>query len=330
VSQPLVVVSYGADAAMEQATREALGPDVELVYSTRMSEDERRDAITRAEALLTWSLEHELPEEMLEGAKELRFLQLLSAGVDHVDLGRVPEQVVIASNVGAYAEPMAEHVMAMALSCAKRLPLRQAGLARGEFDQRSLSLTLDGAVCGIVGFGGIGKATARLMRAFGAEIWAINTSGSTDEPVSFVGTMSDLDRVFAGSDVLVLSVPLKRSTHGLISAHELSLMKPTAILVNVARGEIVDQRALYEHLKANPECWAAIDTWWDEPAVRRAFRTDYPFLELPNVIGSPHNSPLVASGITHAVQCAAQNVRRYLDGAEPAGIVRREEYVEEG
>ena len=142
---------------------------------------------------------------------------------------------------------------------------------------------LRGAVCGILGFGGIGQAVAQLMRAFGARIHAVNTSGPTSEPVDWVGTLGQLDELLAVTDVLVIAIPLTAVTRGLIGPRELGLMKPSATLVNVARGAIVDERALYRHLRANAGFSAAIDAWWDEPRGRARFRPL--FLKLPNVLG---------------------------------------------
>ena len=259
----------------------------------------------------------------------LRFVQLLSAGADGTDFAAIPEQVTLASNVGAYAEPIAEHVVAMTLALARRLPQRHAALARGEFNQADPLLTLNGAVCAILGFGGIGQATARLLRPFGARIYAVNSSGRTSEPVDFTGTLAGLDQVLAAADVLVVALPLTTATRGLIGARELALMKDTAIMVIVSRAAIVDERALYEHLRGHPAFGAGIDAWWHEPGTAgpgSGFSTAYPFLDLPNVIGSPHNSGIVPGVLPSAARQAAMNVHRYLRGEAVTGVVRREDY----
>jgi phosphoglycerate dehydrogenase-like enzyme len=297
------------------------------VFLHGRSDAEFRETLRHAEVLIGWHLGEELPSGALREAPGLRFIQLLSAGADSVNYVALPEWLMLAGNVGAYAAPMAEHVMAMALALAKRLPQQHAALARGEFRMWEPLLVLDGAVCGILGFGGIGRATARLMRAFGVRIHAVNTSGRTSEPVEFVGTLADLGRVLAAADVLVLSLPLIRATRGLIGARELGLMKPTAILVNVSRAAIVDERALYEHLRDHPEFCVGIDTWWQEPGPGSAFAARYPFFDLPNVIGSPHNSGVVEGALQVGACRAAENVRRFLDGDAVMGVVRREDYL---
>src|SRR5260370_8829002 len=123
----------------------------------------------------------------------------------------------------------------MTLSLAKRLPQRHAALAAGRFDKWAPSLTLDGAICAILGLGGIGTATARLMTAFGARIYGVNRRGRAGAPAEFVGTLADLDRVLAVADVLVISAPLTPAPPGLLGKRGFALMKPTPLLLNLAR-----------------------------------------------------------------------------------------------
>ena len=165
------------------------------------------------------------------------------------------------------------------------------------------------------------------MRAFGARILAINTSGQTDEPVDFIGTTRDLQQVLSRADIVVISMPLSNSTRGLIGAEQLSWMKEDAILVNVARGEIIDEHALYEHLRTHPQFKAGIDAWWVEPFRHGRFAMNEPFLALPNVLGSPHNSGMVPQALLDATRDAVENVLKFLDGQPIKGVFRREDYL---
>lgn len=323
----LVAVSYPANPAYARINAEILADEAEIVYTYELDDAGRRQVLRRAEVLLAWELPAELPAGALRDAPRLRFVQLLSAGVDAVDFPAVPERLLVASNAGAYAGAMSEHVLAMTLSLAKRLPQRHAALAAGRFDKWQPALVLDGAICGILGLGGIGIATARLMAAFGALIYAVNRTGRTSEPVEFAGTLADLDLVLAAADVLVISLPLTLATRGLLGQREFALMKPTAIVVNVARGPIIDQGALYEFLREHPQAGAGIDTWWQEPAADDPFRTDYPFFDLPNLLGSPHSSSIVPGTMMSGARLAALNARRYLRGEVLTGLVRRADYI---
>jgi len=326
----LVAVSYPADDEFARINTGILDDSARVVFLHGRPEEEFRAAMRQADVLIGWHLGEELPAGPWPDSPRLRFIQLLSAGADAVDFAALPQRLTLASNVGAYATTMAEYVMAVTLSLARRLPQRHADLARGDFRMWERVLTLDGAVCAILGFGGIGQATACLMRAFGARIHAVNTSGRTSEPVEFIGTLADLDRVLAAADVLVVALPLTNDTRGLIGARELRLTKPAAILVNVGRAAIVDERALYEHLRDQPEFCAGIDTWWHEPGADgpgSGFSTSYPFFDLPNVIGSPHNSGVTDGALQAGAARAAENVRRFLRGEAVIGVARREDYL---
>jgi phosphoglycerate dehydrogenase-like enzyme len=231
----------------------------------------------------------------------------------------------VAANGGAYAEPMAEHALGMALAAAKRLLVEHAALAEGEFNQQRNNKMLAGGVCGIFGFGGIGVATARLMRAVGMKVHAINRRGHSDAEVDRIGGVDQLDTLLAASDVLIISAPLTRSTRGIFDAAALAKMKPDAILINLARGELIDEAALFAHLQAHPQFVACIDAWWIEPIRHGRFAMDQPFMTLPNVIGSPHNSASIAAGRIVALRRAVENCRRAMVGETPWFLVREEE-----
>jgi phosphoglycerate dehydrogenase-like enzyme len=127
------------------------------------------------------------------------------------------------------------------------------------------------------------------------------------------------------ADVLVISAPLTRATYGLIGADELRRMKDDAILVNLARGEIVQERPLYDHLVQHPRFVACIDVWWVEPVRHGEFRIEQPFLELPNVIGSPHNSAQGTGAHDVSLRRAVENCRRALTGERLLHVIGPDE-----
>jgi phosphoglycerate dehydrogenase-like enzyme len=322
-----LVVTYTIGEAKRALLKEIFGEEARLSFLTDMPSGLREQTLVAANVLLSWNLPKELGPSELGLLTNVRMIQLLSAGADHVPFTGLPPGIVIASNVGAYADPMAEHVLAMTLALAKNLSRGHQSLARGEFNQSTLNRRLRGCTCGIIGLGGIGRATARLMRALGARIYAVNTSGRTEDPVEFIGTLNDLQRVLSSSDVVVISLPLAKATRGLIGRRELEWMKPNAILINVARGDIIDEGALYHHLLNHPDFLVGIDAWWTEPFRSGEFRTNYPFLTLPNVLGSPHNSAMVPGMAGEGTVRAAENVKHFLKGEPPVGVVKRDDYV---
>ena len=315
---PKLLVTYEAGDASREIIEEAAGDELDVTYLDDVADGDRSTALKSADALLAMNTAKELEPGEVELIGGARLVQFIASGVDFVPLGDLPETLTIASNGGAYAEPMAEHAVMMTLAALKRLTVEQDKMKAATFDQFEPNRMLSGSVCGILGFGGIGKATARLMRAFGAKVHAINRSGSTDEPVDWIGTDADLGQLLEASDVLILSLPLTPASERLIGKPELARMKPDAVLVNLARGEIIDETALYEHLTANPVFWACIDAWWIEPVRHGRFEMAHDFLARPNVIASPHNSASVHGWRKVSLGRAVANIRRVLiDGQEP-------------
>jgi glycerate dehydrogenase len=321
-----IVIAPSLNEAKRSIVKGILGKDVRVIFLADMPSGLREQTLIGATALLTWNLRKELGSSEFALLKRTELIQLVTAGADHVPFGELSPATVVACNPGAYAEPIAEHVLAMTLALEKNLVREHQKLVQGKFDQSAYNRMLRGSVCGVLGFGGIGQATARLLRCLGMRIHAVNTTGRTEEPVEFIGTLKDIRQVLSSSDVVVISLPLTRATRGLIGSRELGWMKPDAVLINVARGDIIDEGALYEHLRAHPGFKAGIDTWWIEPFSFGEFRTKYPFLTLSNVVGSPHNSAIAPGVNKEATRRAAANIMRFLRGEPLTGVVRREDY----
>jgi glycerate dehydrogenase len=295
------------------------------IWLSELDDQARMTALGTATAILARDTGKELRAHEPALLGNVRLVQFMTAGVDHIPLSQLPPHVPIANNGGAYADAMAEHALAMTLAAAKRLLIEHNALIGGAFNQFTPNRTLRGKTCAILGFGGIGIATSGLMRGLGMRIHAINRSGRTAEPVDWIGTQNDLATMLRAADVLVIAAPLTRRTIGMLGAAELALMKPDAILVNLARGELVDEAALFAHLGSHAEFFACIDAWWVEPVRHGTFRMDHPFLTLPNVIGSPHNSASVPGNYEGGLRNALANVARVIAGQPARGLVGEEE-----
>lgn len=316
-----LAVAFAVRPAERAVIADAIAAAAEVVYLADLDDAGRINALHDACAILARNTDQDLRPGEAQHIHSARLIQFLTAGIDFVKLSALPAGIPVASNGGAYAEPMAEHGLAMVLAAAKRLLPEHAALARGEFNQFTRNKTLASKVCGILGFGGIGTASARLMRTMGMRIHAINRRGQSEEPTDWIGPVSALDTMLVNSDVLVVCTPLTPATQDLIGARELALMKPDAILLNLGRGEIIQEAPLFAHLQTHPDFYACIDAWWVEPVRHGTFRTNFPFLSLPNVVGSPHNSASVPGITGAALQRAITNIRRALAGEAPRYVV---------
>lgn len=316
-----LLVTLDGKAEVRAVIERVIGSAAQVTYLSDVASEARAQALSTAQVVIARNTAHELRQGEAALLANARLIQFVTAGVDYIPLADLPVHIPIACNGGAYAEPMAEHAVAMAFAAAKRLLVEHKKLEQGAFDQFRLNRMLRGAVCGILGFGGIGVEVARVMKALGLKVHAINRRGAAAETVDWIGTPDRLDELLAASDVLIITVPLTKATERMIGARELELMKRDAILINLARGEIVDEAALYQHLRATPTFTACIDAWWIEPVRHGSFRMDQPFLELPNVIASPHNSASAAGWRDIALTRAVENARRACLGEQPWHLV---------
>lgn len=309
-----------------------LSRHAEVIEGWKLGEDSVRRQLPEVEVVVLLGWPAFMTPEGLSLMRRLKLVQTLMVGVNHVPFRDLPRGVTVCSNAGAFSLEVGEHAWALLLAAAKKVvqthdAIRAGGRSIASFrEDVKGTLVLDGKTIGIVGFGGIGREVSRYARAFGMSVTAFNRSRKASPGVKFVHGKKGLQQLLGSSDVVLLSVPLTMETEGLIGERELRLMKSQAILVNVARGDIVDQAALYAHLTANPSFTYATDAWWFKGG-RETLETENPLAQLPNFVGTPHTSGPTGLAGGRPYRTAVENVIRYLRGERPANVVDRSDYL---
>jgi len=297
--------------------------------------DEREQA--RVLPLIDCLYSHGWPKALDAGKisrmTSLRLYQAGNAGVNNVRFDLLDKKVVVCSNAGGYSDEVAEFAIGLMLAAGKGIvkferQLRAGVYARQRLDDLGRQVAFfRGKTIGIVGYGGIGRSTARLAKSFGMKILAFGRHPSDDKGVRLLRGRAGLLRLLRDSDVVVLAVPLTKATKGMIGREELAAMRPSATLVNVARGEVVDKEAVYDHLVKNQGFVYATDVWWPDKEGAESFSPDLPFLELENFIGTPHASGPTAIISGTVARGVVENLTRYFKGKPLRNVVDRAEYA---
>jgi len=271
------------------------------------------------------------PERITRMAR-LRFIQSGMAGVNHIPFKHLGKRVMVSSNAGGFSTGVAEFALALMLAAAKRVVKLDLALRTGEFDHTQVAnlyrevVILRGRTLGILGYGGIGRSVGSMGIALGMNLMAFSRHPSPGGDVQVSHGGEGLLRVLRKSDAVVIALPLSKLTVGLIGAAELAAMKRDAILVNVARAEIVDEEALYEHLSKNGQFTYATDVWQIKRG-RETYASKFPFVKLPNFIGTPHVAGGSAASTGEPGKAANENLLRYLRGEAPQNVVDPSEYI---
>jgi len=257
-------------------------------------------------------------------------VQVPGAGLDRVDRGALGPETALANAYG-HDVGIAEYVMGAMLALARNFCRIDASLRQGRWESVwsgtpvPLWSELAGKTLGIVGYGRIGQAVARRALAFDMEVMAIRRDASRPDPHGLVYLRGPeaLDDVLARADVLALTLTLTPDTRGLIDARALALMKPTAVLINVARGEVVDEDALYEALSGGALAGAALDVWYRYPQGSTPTLPGHrPFHTLPNVLMTPHVSGWTEGMMEARATVIAENIHRVARGEAPVNLIR--------
>ncbi len=308
----------------KRTLEENLPEDVQLVFMENNEEEGLLREITDAEVFVGYKL----TKPLIDTAKKLRHIQIPWTGFN--DLGAEfleGRDDITVSNSHANSQAIAEHAVALLLAASKLLTQRDRGMRSGDWSTRYEdvnSVWLTDRTTAIIGYGAIGKKVARMMKhGFNNRILAIKrTPLKSDDLAEFVGGMEDLDSVLPQADFVVVAVPLTNETRRLITAKQFELMRENTVIVNIARGEVIDEEALYSALKERKIHSAGIDVWYNYPrGEQRVVKQNYPFEELDNIVMTPHSAFKVEKRERVFLSDIVTNLQRLYEGKEPINRV---------
>ena len=250
-------------------------------------------------------------------AQQLRWIQSTSAGMEHL---RNPELIardlIITNASGVHAPAVVETAWALTLAVARNIPTFVRQQQEHLWKWGPLR-DMDGAIAGVIGLGGIGQRYARIAKAFGMRVLAVDPHfQSNPQHVEELWKMDQLPRLLEQSDVVLISCPSTKETQHLLDREKLSLMKPTAILVNIARGGIADETALADALRAGRLAGAGLDVCETEP-----LPADSPLWDVPNLVLTPHCAGLSSHRTRRVTDLFCENLRRYTNGETLLNVI---------
>jgi phosphoglycerate dehydrogenase-like enzyme len=284
-------------------------PQVEVVYSAKKRDDD--DALRNADVMIGWAL----PPEQLHAAKSLRWIYSITAAVDQFLYPKLISSEIALTNAGSVHGPVvAEHAIAMLLALAKRLPSavryqeRRKWAMEAIWSESPRPREVRGATLVVVGLGSIGAEIASMAGAMKMHVIGVREHPERGGAQEVVG-VDALDSVLARADFVVLAAPLTERTRHLIDAQRLQLFKPSAFLINVSRGALVDEAALVKALRGRKIAGAALDVFEQEPLSRWS-----PLWKMPQVLITPHTAFLTENVWRRHFKVFAANLKRFIAG----------------
>lgn len=252
-----------------------------------------------------------MPAEVIRACPKLKFIDVAFTGVDHVGLDAAKEQNIAVSNASGYSnEAVAELVLGMVLSMARNLRQVENRCRDGGTKDGLVGWELKGKTVGIIGLGKIGSRTAQLFHAFGCQVLAQSRTRHDDAP-DYIRQVSQ-EELLRQSDIVVLHCPLNDSTRGLINEEKLAMMKPTALLINVARGPVVDETALAAALKEGVIAGACLDVFDKEPPLDQKTA----ILHAPNTLVTPHVAFATRESMSLRAEIVFENLANWMEGRQ--------------
>mgnify|MGYP003997289341 CR=1 FL=1 len=258
-------------------------------------------------------------KELLSSLPKLKLLCTRSVGSNHIDLGYCHSKGIVVCHVPDYgSHVIAEHVFALLLSTLRHIPEADRKVENGEFDYHGLrGVSLRGKTIGIVGTGKIGRKTAQIAAGFGMNIVAVDKCRTIElEDLLHVRYM-ELDQLLAESDIITLHLPAIKETHHMIDAHAFSLMKDGVVLVNTARGELIDSAALLDALNSGKVRYALLDVLEHE----HNFEENKELIAHKSVVSTPHIAFYAEESMRNMYEDCFDSIDEYQSGKDPTHIV---------
>ncbi len=294
---------------------EPLGLRAHIVFGAEIARI--RADLANAEVLYVWGHPHDPWDRVLDAAPALRWVHYTGAGAEHLLTSRfVGSRIQLTNSRGVHTAAVAELAIALLLGLAKHLPRRVRAQASHEWTQE-LNAGVSGSTVLVIGLGSIGSAVARAARGLGMHVIGVRRSTRPSRWAHEVVSLADLDAVLSRAEYVVLCAPETEATRGLLDATRLQRMQRGAMLVNVARGGLVDESALVDALRAGHLGGAGLDVFAQEPLDRQS-----PLWDMPNVLITPHY-PNVHGWERPTVQRFIDNALRFLDGRPLRDVVHK-------
>ena len=303
-----------AGTPLEEHSR-ALADRVEWHFTRPGSEADTIARIKDSDAIINIRSSVQFTRNVLTACPRLKLLSVWGTGVDHVDLAAAAELGITVANTPGYGAPyVSEHALALAMAVSRRIVendrrIREGGWTAGFIDE------LYNKTLGVVGAGAIGRRMIQLGQGIGMKVIAWTSNPTAQRAAEYGVPFVPLEELLTRSDVVSLHVALTPQTVGFIGREQLALMKYNAILVNVARGAVVDEKALLETLQAGKIAGAGLDVFETEPLPH-----GHPFAELDNVVLSPHVGGMAYNGTMRGLEMSIENLEAFAAGS-PVNVV---------
>lgn len=282
----------------------------EFIYYDNRPEEKKEIIARSKEADILIASNIPLDKEVLEQCPQLQMISVAFTGVDHIDMEYCRNHDITVSNSSGYAnQAVAELVIGLIISLKRDLITSNQQVRQQATGKELVGQELKGKKFGIIGTGDIGLETAKLAKAFGCELLGYSRSERSEAEELGIKYMT-LTELLEESDIISLHVPLTRETEGLLGQEEIKKMKSSAILINAARGPVVDSKALAQALREDKLAGAGIDVFEQEPPIPE----DHPLLNAPKVVATPHIGYATREAFQKRAKIVFDNIEKWLAG----------------